>query len=84
MHAGYLIAWGSYRTREIFGGEKFWQVIHVQVKAIGEEKFGESAPVSVHAKYIFGLTVNIGGENFGEKLMIHRIRQFFPHQNFSM
>ena len=28
-----------YRTREIFGREKFWQTI--QVKAIGEEKFSE-------------------------------------------
>ena len=28
-----------YRTREIFGGGKFWRTI--QVKTIGKEKFGE-------------------------------------------
>ena len=41
-----------------------WQT--VQVKAIGKEKFGEQATVSVYAKYIFGVSVNIGEENFGE------------------
>ena len=29
----------TYRTQEIFGGRNFWQTI--QVKAIGEEKFGK-------------------------------------------
>ena len=35
----------------------------IQVKAIGKEKF---ATVSAYSKYIFGVSVNIGGENFGE------------------
>ena len=43
---------------------KFWQTI--QVKAIGEEKFDESAAASAYAKYIFGISVNIGRENFGK------------------
>ena len=54
-----------YRTREIFGGIKFWRTI--QVKAIDEENFGEQALVSAYAKYIF---VNIGEENFGVYLTI--------------
>ena len=29
----------EYRTREIFSREKFWRTM--QVKTIGEEKFGE-------------------------------------------
>ena len=36
-HTSLLI--GIYRTRKIFGGGRFWGTI--QVKAIGEEKFGE-------------------------------------------
>ena len=42
---------------------KFWQTI--QVKPIGEEKFGKGATVSAYPKYIFGVFVNIGEENFG-------------------
>ena len=38
----------------------------MQVKAIGKEKFGESA----YAIYVFRVSVNIGEENFGEWLII--------------
>ena len=31
---------------------------------------------------LFGASVNIGQENFGEQLTIHQIRQFFLCQNF--
>ena len=55
--------------------EKFWRTI--QVNAIGGEKFGEYATVSAYAKYIFGVSVNVG-----KKLMIYQICQFFPRQNF--
>ena len=41
----------KYRTWEIFGGGKFWRTM--QVKAIGEEKFGEKATVSAYATYVF-------------------------------
>ena len=36
---------------------------------VGEEKFGEWAPVSAYTKYIFGVSVNIGRENFGKYCM---------------
>ena len=52
-----------YCTQEIFGEGKFWQT--VQVKTIGEEKFGEKL-VSAYDKYIFSVSVNTGGENCGE------------------
>ena len=53
----------------------------MQVKAIGEEKFGEYATVIAYAIHVFRVFVNIGEENFGERLTI---RQFFPYQNFPM
>ena len=43
----------------------------MQVKAIGEKKFGEKATVSAYAIYVFHTSVNIGEEKFGEWLMIH-------------
>ena len=70
-----------YHAWEIFGRKKFWRT--VQVKAIGEEKFGNSATVSSYAKYTFGVSVNIGKENFGELLTICQIHQFFPLPNVS-
>ena len=47
----------------------------MQVKAIGEEKFG--ATVSAYAIYVFCVSVNIGKENW---LTICQI--CFPYQNF--
>ena len=44
--------------------EKIWWTI--QVKAIGEEKFGEYATVSAYAKNIFSVFVNSGKGNFGK------------------
>ena len=69
-----------YCTREIFGGGIFWQTM--QVKAIGKEKFGEKTTVSAYAIYIFCVSVNIGGENFGGWLTICQVCQLFPYQNF--
>ena len=48
-------------------------------KAIGEEKFGELATVGAYAKYIFGASVNIGRENFGEYSL-----RFVKFTNFSL
>ena len=59
---------------------KFWQPI--QVKAIGEEKFGEQAKISAYAKSVFDVSVDNGEEYFGKWLMIRRIHKVFPHQNF--
>ena len=36
----------------------------------------------IYHKYIFGVPVNIGEENFGEWLTICQIHQFFLNQNF--
>ena len=44
--------------------ENIWQAL--QVKTIGKENFGELATVSAYTKYIFGVPMNIGEENFGE------------------
>ena len=73
-------AMNIYRTWEIFGEENFWQTM--QVKANGDEKFGEQATVSAYAIYVVHVSVNIGEEDFGEWLMICQTRQFFPYQNF--
>ena len=59
---------------------KFWQ--NMQVKAIGEQKFGERATVSAYVIYVFSVSMNVGEEYFGKWLKIHQIRQFFPCQNF--
>ena len=67
-----LTVHGKYLVGENFGKQ------HTG-KAIGEEKFGELATVSLYVKYIFGVSVNIGKEKF---LMIHQIHQFFPTKNF--
>ena len=67
-------------TGNIWQG-KFWQTM--QVKAIGKEKFGEQATVSVYAIYVFCISVNIGKENLGKWLVIHQIRQFFLLPKFS-
>ena len=43
----------------------FWRTI--QVKAIGEKNLANKLKsVNTYAKYIFGVSVNIGEENFGE------------------
>ena len=34
--------------------------------------------------YVFRVSVNNGGENFGKMLTICQIHQFFPYQNFPM
>ena len=55
----------------------------MQVKAIGEEKFGEQATVSAYAIYLIRVSVTIGKENFGAWLTIHHIHQCFPLPKFS-
>ena len=63
-----------YHAQEIFGGGKFWRTM--QMKAIGKEKFGKQAAVSAYFIYVYHVSVNIGEENFGERLTIHQICQF--------
>ena len=56
----------------------------MQVKAIGKEKFGEYATVSTYAKYVFGVSVNIGEENFGEYVAHDSLNSpiFYPTKTF--
>ena len=63
-----------YRTREIFGGGKFWRT--VQVKAIDNLV---NKLQSVHMPIHLCVSVNIGEENFSEWLTI---RQFSPAKIF--
>ena len=65
-----------YCTWEIVSTGQFWWTI--QVKAIGEEKIAEWTKVSAYAKYIFGVSANIG-----ELLTACQIHQlFFPTKIF--
>ena len=54
-----------YIDGKLFSKGKFWWTI--QVKASGEEKFGEQATVSAYAIYVFCVSVNIGENYYFDK-----------------
>ena len=61
-----------YRIAGMFGGDKVWQI--ASSKVVGEKKFGKY----LQQRCLDWRVKRFGWLKFGERLVIHQIRQTFP------